>query len=61
MCHHEVWDVADSFYLFHSSTETDIEESLKTAGDPTDEGISDIAKDSNFIINPSRALKEQVD
>ena len=49
------------FHFHHSSSESDIEESLKTAGGPTDEGISDIAKDSNFIINPSRALKEQVD
>ena len=25
-----------------------------------DEGISDIAKDSHFIINPSKGLQEQV-
>ena len=49
------------FYLdICSSTETDIEEALKEAGGPLDEGISDIAKDSHFIINPSKASQEQV-
>ena len=43
----------------HSSTETDIEDALKEAGGPMDEGISDIAKDSHFIINPSKASQEQ--
>ena len=43
-----------------SSTETDIEDALKGAGGPMDEGISDIAKDSHFIINPSKASQEQV-
>ena len=33
---------------------------LKTAGDPKDEGISDVANNSHLIINPSRALREQV-
>ena len=51
----------DILYLIfdHSSTETDIEDALKEAGGPMDEGISDIAKDSHFIINPSKASQEQ--
>ena len=48
------------FCFGFSSTETDIGEMLKAAGDPTDEGISDISKNSHFIINPSKALREQV-
>ena len=47
------------FNFVHSSTETDIEDALKEAGGPMDEGISDIAKDSHFIINPSKASQEQ--
>ena len=47
------------FFFVHSSTETDIEDALKEAGGPMDEGISDIAKDSHFIINPSKASQEQ--